>query len=656
MESADLILRQVLFGGSLRDKLAGKELSYSALQFEGLRGIEPIEAPGRDGFLSPQANGKIKSTFPRHSEILKSETARGRLLHFFANHELLAIETMAYVLLRFPDAPESFKRGVFRVLQEEQGHFSEYLERMNEYGVSFGEVPLNLYFWNSLKGMRTPLDFVVQMSLTFEQANLDFALEYATLFETKCEDPKTAKLLRRVHEDEVRHVQHGWKWFQEWRPKNEASDFRVYQELLPFPMTPRRARGATHFAAKSRECAGLSADYIREVKISGGSRGRVPDFYFFNPECEIEIGKSTLPSVLMDRVSDLEALLLWLPKEDDVVELKHRPSLSFLENVHEIRGELPEIVTSRVELDRYAAFQEFKPWGFGPSAWRKWNLIKTKFRCSPEFPESLHEEKLFSKAFWKRELKTEGAVFTNPDELLAWACTLNQESEFLLKSPFGTSGRGHLRILASQLNDPVLIEKLKKRVKVDGALVVEPFYQKVCDFSVQYEIRLDGSVIKDEPRVFRVDSTLQYLGSYLGRPGLSLDLDQVSRAHAPILEVLHKHRYQGPLGVDGLIARDASGGLRLVPVIEVNARMTMGRVANAIEAALRKRGGFRHGIFVFLKESDLIQHGVRGFPEFQEKMSVRYGRDFVPATDVGSAKTCFVFCLMNQESYSAFGF
>jgi hypothetical protein len=508
------------------------------------------------------------------------------------------------------------------------------------------------------------------MSLTFEQANLDFALEYATLFETRCEDPKTAELLKRVHEDEIRHVQHGWKWFQEWRPKNDRSDFQVFQDLLPYPMTARRARGSALFASDSRTRAGLPNDFIREVRVSGGSRGRVPDFYFFNPQCEIEGESRTLPGGLLKKIEDLEPLMLWIPGEDDVLELKSRPPLSFLEEVHALRGELPEIVTSDEEQKRFSAFQEFKPWGFGPSAWKKVSGFRAKFRSLPKFKESLHTERLFSKAFWKTTLETEGRVILNEEDLLDWVKNAGHDSEFIVKSEKGTSGRGHLRIGAGQLRDQALVTKLCSRIKAE-TLVVEPYYDKVLDFSIQYEIRPDQSVLEFEPRFFRVDRAHQYqgsyLGSHLGKEAIMEDFDQASRflseqraqmraLHEKMISILKEHQYSGPVGVDGLIARDSKGEFRLVPVIEVNVRYTMGRVAHEIEAALRRRGGFRHGVFVFLKESELLQHGARSFSDFERQMRELYGADFVPATPATKAHSSFVFCLVNQEGYAKFQF
>ena len=92
---------------------------------------EAPAAPGRPTKLQfkPQGSGKVD--FPRLHR-LENEHERGRLLHFFANHELLAPGTMALVLLRFPDAPASFRRGVFQTLKDEQIHTRMYFGRWKE--------------------------------------------------------------------------------------------------------------------------------------------------------------------------------------------------------------------------------------------------------------------------------------------------------------------------------------------------------------------------------------------------------------------------------------------------------------------------------------------------------------------------------------------
>ena len=168
---------------------------------------------------------------------------RGRLLHFFANHELLATELMALVLLRFPDAPAAFRRGVLQTLRDEQEHTRLYLARMQACGIQFGELPVSGYFWRAVSGMTSPQDYVAGLSLTFEQANLDFARHFAQGFAT-VGDAETARLLDQIYRDEIGHVAYGLKWFRRWKQPGQ-SDWEAFCAQLKFPLSPQRAKGVT---------------------------------------------------------------------------------------------------------------------------------------------------------------------------------------------------------------------------------------------------------------------------------------------------------------------------------------------------------------------------------------------------------------------------
>ncbi|HMV69261.1 MAG TPA: hypothetical protein PKA64_20605, partial [Myxococcota bacterium] len=72
---------RILAGASLDDKLARDG--------GGWRGDAPRE-PGRPAGLTPRAG---RARFPSGRELATAE-GRGRALHFFANHELMALELM----------------------------------------------------------------------------------------------------------------------------------------------------------------------------------------------------------------------------------------------------------------------------------------------------------------------------------------------------------------------------------------------------------------------------------------------------------------------------------------------------------------------------------------------------------------------------------
>src|SRR3954468_23725802 len=146
---------QVLFGARIEDKL------NCPASIQDTRPGSPIlapRAPGRSPELRFKTQGSRPADFPGVHQ-LEKEPERGRLLHFFANHELLATELMALVLLRFPDAPAAFRRGVLQTLKDEQEHTRLYIQRMKQCGVEFGEMPVSGYFWRAISAMENPIDY-----------------------------------------------------------------------------------------------------------------------------------------------------------------------------------------------------------------------------------------------------------------------------------------------------------------------------------------------------------------------------------------------------------------------------------------------------------------------------------------------------------------
>ena len=229
--------KRVLFGTTIEEKL-----NYPREEIVDTDRRDPIKTPrslSRPKHLSLRDDSK-RVDHPRASKLIDARE-RGRLLHFFANHELLATELMALALLKFPDAPESFRTGLLNTLKEEQIHTRIYMHRMKQCGIEFGELPLSDYFWKSVSSMEDPLDYVTRLSLTFEQANLDYSREYGKIF-AEVGDQNTADILERIYQDEIQHVGFGLKWFRRWKQSGK-SDWETFKEKLIFPLSPSRAKG-----------------------------------------------------------------------------------------------------------------------------------------------------------------------------------------------------------------------------------------------------------------------------------------------------------------------------------------------------------------------------------------------------------------------------
>jgi uncharacterized ferritin-like protein (DUF455 family) len=338
--------QRILFASSLEEKLWCPEVLTDTQS--GSRVAAPT-APGRPGNLRFKAERSGRADFPGLHR-LEREEERGRLLHFFANHELLATELMALALLRFPDAPAAFRRGVLQTLKDEQIHTRLYLERMAECGIQFGEIPVSGYFWSSVSGMENPMDYVTALSLTFEQANLDFCRHFARAF-GKVGDARTAGLLERIYRDEIGHVAHGLKWFRRWK-NPQQSDWDAFCQQLKFPLSPQRAKGIT-LNVEGRRAAGLEAAFIAELNVYSQSKGRTPVVFVFNPFSEgyIAQGKSFTP-VKHQRLlaEDLSNLPQFLCRQDDIVLVPERPALEFLNGIKEAGFALPEFVVAQPSL------------------------------------------------------------------------------------------------------------------------------------------------------------------------------------------------------------------------------------------------------------------------------------------------------------------
>lgn len=239
------------------------------LPADGLKGLTdhkpgaavPWTRPPRPSHLQI-ADKAGRKRFP-HEKSLDRQDMRARCLHVFANHELMALEMMAWALLAFPDAEPNFRKGLANILLDEQEHFKLYSDRLKLMGVQFGDLPVNDHFWRSAGYIANPLDWVCTMHLTFEQSNLDHAPYYGRLFR-EVEDHASADLMKIIFEDEIRHVRFGTRWLKHYQ--DQGMDlFDAYAAHCTSGNQPIRAKGP-EFQEEARFKAGLDAEYVARLR------------------------------------------------------------------------------------------------------------------------------------------------------------------------------------------------------------------------------------------------------------------------------------------------------------------------------------------------------------------------------------------------------
>jgi uncharacterized ferritin-like protein (DUF455 family) len=634
--------------------------------------------PGRPAELRFKSSGSDKAGTAGKAEFpglhgLDNEAGRGKVLHFFANHELLATELMALALLRFPDAPPAFRRGVLHTLREEQEHVRLYLDRMKACGIRFGELPVSGYFWRSVAPMRQPMDFVTGLSLTFEQANLDFARVFSRGF-AEAGDLETAALLQRILHDEIGHVAHGLKWFRQWKDPS-SSDWDAFCGSLRFPLSPQRAKGV-EFNLEARRAAGLEPEFIAQLDLFARSKGRTPQVFLFNPLAEgyIARGLGFTPAAPARQLArDLAHLPQFLARRDDVVVVPEAPAPDFLATLKLAGFELPEFLVAPEgvrlgnRLDNGFVdgvgdgltdlLGERKLGGLRPWAWAPDSLE----RLGPLFPQVTGDDRgpddcfnpriaeMYSKALsarFLREIHSElASVFPAlcPIETVGLPVTdltaaLEAIRDFrargfhrlVVKQALGLAGANAIRLW-----EPELLETQRRwmaeSLEAGQTLVVEPWLERLADFSVQFERAAGGlrrigftDLFNDHRGQFLANGAspgferrpparvVRAFNSWPDAPGL---LRRVYEVVASALETrLAAVRFRGPIGIDALVCQTPEGP-RLKPVVEINPRYTMGRLTLEL---MRVVAPGSHGLFRLVNRSQLKAAGLSTFAEYAQ--------------------------------------
>lgn len=584
--------------------------------------------PGRPGNLAlDRWKSSPRVSFPTQSELHDPRNV-GVLLHFFANHELLALELMALALLRFTDAPAAFRLGVAKTMLDEQRHLQSYIKKMTDLGVEFGSLPVNDFFWTQCGGMKTPMDYVSRMSLTFEQANLDFASYFRDVL-LLVGDSETATLMQSVLDDEIGHVKHGLTWFRRWKSE-EKSDWQAFCESLGGEINPSRAKGSV-FSVDSRQRAGLSADFIDSLKIFSQSKGSLPRLSFFNPDAEeqIRLGVSSplcLAPHLIAARDDLSSVMMFVLNEDDALVLPRELPRSFLVALRDCGFALPELVVSKTDEQsllkscRHRRFKSVTPWATTPWTMKLEGLLNVKAHSAEEGHDLRH---VYSKAtalsLLKRTLMKNpvderlvgqelvGDVVADPmqfERLMAdWHGSVSQ-GNFLAKKPWSASGRHRLVGEISTLpwsEQPLSLRRwFEKAWKKDEIPIVQPLFERAFDISVQGRVDQEQGNAKVHvhgmTRVLNLPNG-QYAGTCVGRilsgleeshlrfwyehrPQALANIETILRYFAHEAgQALAESGFRGAFGIDSFVFTKSGGQLGLYPLVEINPRFTMGRVA-----------------------------------------------------------------------------
>ena len=200
----------------------------------------------------------------------RAGSARGRIamLHALAHIEYVAIDLAFDLIGRFGNAfPRAFVDDWMRVGAEEAMHFAILERRLRAMGSGYGALPAHDGLWEAATATaHDPLVRLAIVPMVLEARGLDVTPAMVKRFEA-AGDGASARLLRRILTDEIKHVATGVAWF-----KYSCAAQRFV------PEAQWRALVATHFRGQlkppfndsARNAAGLTKEFYDEVANAGG--------------------------------------------------------------------------------------------------------------------------------------------------------------------------------------------------------------------------------------------------------------------------------------------------------------------------------------------------------------------------------------------------
>ncbi|NEU62384.1 hypothetical protein [Paenibacillus sp. ALJ109b] len=192
--------------------------------------------------------------------------------------------------------------------------------------------------------------------------------------------------------------------------------------------------------------------------------------------------------------------------------------------------------------------------------------------------------------------KCNGTEVNSVGEVQAVGNTLLKRGAYLLKDPFGVSGKGNM-LIENEAMQRRIAEHLDKQERrgLRSQFLLEPLLRKKIDFSSHWFIHKSGE--RDFLSVQRMLNQQQnYGGSIRADEALLLLLENAGYFDTmeKALRVLFEDGYHGFVCFDSMILEDGN----VVPIVEINARKSMGLINAYLDKGWEANG--HSGLLTFL--------------------------------------------------------
>lgn len=319
--------------------------------------------------------------------------------------------------------------------------------------------------------------------------------------------------------------------------------------------------------------------------------------FVYNPTCEMAVQNNTVsyqpPARLKVFEQNMASIMMFLASEHDYI-VAPRPDEALLRTWAKAGQPLPAFVSHQQATDLIAQGVELAPWGMSRQLLYSLQLKEQASAFGS------HMQQLLSR-LTSVELERQLAamplpayakplfvptVITHPNDLTAYI----RNGRCAVKSLWSSSGRGVTLVRQPEHIEPA-ITWAQGRLRHDGAVVCEPFVERIAELTLLFAIEHIGGKAKYLGRnIFQSDTAGRFGHEYIGQAACAtIDSllpngwhEEIGCAVAHAIDTLgwSKH-YSGNIGVDAMIYNNG-GTPHLRCCMEANLRTTMGHVNRKI--------------------------------------------------------------------------
>ena len=335
----------------------------------------------------------------------------------------------------------------------------------------------------------------------------------------------------------------------------------------------------------------------------GGGQGQGNALHYFNPGHETAVLNASKyyhpPAHVVKMQNDLAFLPAWYASEKDFVYMENPLPDDFILSCKQLNLPVKPLTSANFsenrELFQYSAIDL---WGISPQSIHFFEKINEEQNLSFVIPQWKEEFCFLGSRFASKELLAgllDCVPEIEPEILPRFVSTieaieqqmLHSREPLLVKSPYSSSGRGLLRLPTGKLAQSerqIINGMLKKQTQVS----IEKLLDKLMDFSMQFEITVEGKAQFLGYSIFQTNAKGAYEKSLLGEQDYFVKqitqfidkelLLQTQTALTGMIRKMYAPYYTGIIGVDMLIYQSGDS-FRLHPCVEINMRKNMGYLA-----------------------------------------------------------------------------